>query len=553
MLVKPLHPYQDPGVDAFLERGNLLMAAGTGTGKTVMGIAMAEELLGCEDINLCLIVCPASLKYQWAQKISEFTDVLSFRMRIKDEWFTVPRRPYGIIIEGKAYQKDRIKHTAAEDRHQQYRLISDQTDYVIISYENLLDDSRFIRHIKPDMVILDEASAIKTFKAQRTKQIKKLLAVPYRLALTATPIENAPEELFSIMQWVDEEVLGRWDLFEKSYIVRDGNGQVVRYKNLDILHQRVSQAMWRKSRNDPDVAPYLPDDEEDTWPVELDERSRHVYLKMSDDLLQELYALPKRGGFDVAAHYGGYADESTAVGKVMSKHQCIERFLDHPKLVNLSAEDYLESERQRQAGRERRQWPGSKYAFEVAASGLLDEELPAAKMDVLKSKVDAILAEDSKNKILIFTKYRQLLPLIQAHLHVKCVTYDGTMNARNKAAAVARFTEDPRTRVFLSSHAGAYGCDMWMANHLINVDQPPSAGRQDQINGRHIRASGEFDLVYIHNLVVVGTIEERNVARLEFKGRIGSAIIDGKGHVTEVGNDVTSLTSHLEAELERYA
>jgi len=103
------------------------------------------------------------------------------------------------------------------------------------------------------------------------------------------------------------------------------------------------------------------------------------------------------------------------------------------------------------------------------------------------------------------------------------------MTSAAKAAAIQKFTVDPECRLFLSSHAGAYGCDMYMANHLVNYDHPEAAGKSDQINDRHVRASSEFGNVFVHNMYVEGTIEERGLDRLEFKRTIGSAFLDGEG------------------------
>src|ERR1700691_4312607 len=74
MLKAKLYPYQLPAVDALVHRGSLLLAFGPGLGKTIITIAAAEELLSEGDINYCLILCPASLKYQWAARIRQFTD-----------------------------------------------------------------------------------------------------------------------------------------------------------------------------------------------------------------------------------------------------------------------------------------------------------------------------------------------------------------------------------------------------------------------------------------------------------------------------------------------
>ena len=126
------------------------------------------------------------------------------------------------------------------------------------------------------------------------------------------------------------------------------------------------------------------------------------------------------------------------------------------------------------------------------------------------------------------------------------------MNAKEKAAAVAEFTRPDGPNLFLSSWAGAYGTDMNMARHLINYDNPWSAGTADQINGRHVRLSNEFKQVYVHNMLTEGTIERRMLSQQGLKRTINGAVVDGRGADTfgRVDNSVQSLTSFLEETIE---
>ena len=148
MLTTDLYPYQEPACDLFLERGSLLLAMEQGVGKTMVAVACAEELLGCGDIGLNLVVVPASLKYQWAERIAEHTDIPTVEVTIKGESFTIPAAPYGVIIDGKPFQKKGIKYSAEDDRARQYATITDETDYVILAYDNILDDVAQIKRIK---------------------------------------------------------------------------------------------------------------------------------------------------------------------------------------------------------------------------------------------------------------------------------------------------------------------------------------------------------------------------------------------------------------------
>jgi SNF2 family DNA or RNA helicase len=230
----------------------------------------------------------------------------------------------------------------------------------------------------------------------------------------------------------------------------------------------------------------------------------------------------------------------------MAIHQAMERLLDHPALLDASAQAWEDSARRKSAGEKRKQWPGSMYCYQLWTAGLTRGLGESPKLARLQAECDRILT-DPTAKILVYTKYADLLPVLASTLGHPSVSYHGGMSTPAREAAKQRFHRDPECRLFLSSHAGAYGCDMHMASHLVNMDQPPSAGRAEQINGRHVRATGMFRQVFIHDLVTAGTIEERNTARLDFKRKIGAAIIDGRGacdgHLT---NDVEQLTGFLE-------
>lgn len=514
MLTGSLHPYQVPAVDKFLLCGRLLVAFEMGLGKTVIAIAGAEELLGCADITTCLLVVPASLKFQWAQALSVFTDMPAREIRIgrKRRKIIVPAETHCVIIDGKPARKAEKMKLAVEIK----------PDYVIMSYEQVLKDTRKVRKIRAGMVVLDEASAIKAFGSQRTLTIKRSLTAEYRLALTATPIENKPEEAFSIMEWVEPEALGPYDLFDKSYIERDHGGRVERYKNLPTLRKKLAASMARAKRTDPEVRDYLPDVDHDQWYVDLDPVTRKIYDRMVTDLLDELAKFKGGGSFDVGAYYSGQYDESTALGKIMARQQAIEMLLGHPQLLFTS---------------------GSAYVKGVLSDYDINFDTHP-KADYLIERVREIL-EYEENKILIFSRWLGMQDIITARLPgVPCVTYSGQMSPSAKAAAVANFAGP--YRVFISSHAGAYGTDMKMANYLINYDLPWAGGTREQINGRHQRASSEFAKVYVRDIIMAGTIEERKLAMLEHKQAVAAAIIDGRmSRSGTVENDLQSLTEFL--------
>ena len=316
-----LKPYQPEAVERMVSRKKMLVAYEMGLGKTCMTIAAIEELNIDKPV---LIIALSSLKYQWGKEIDKFSD-----------------SSY-VVIDGNKSK-----------REGDYLLGSSVADYVITNYESIVNDWDIVKDIQWGAVVCDEATAIKGFRSKRSKKVKDLARqVPIRFALTGTPIENGrPEELYSIMQFVDPNVLGRFDLFDQTFIVRNHFGGVQRYRNLPIFHEKIKQASVRKTQNDPDVAPYLPDTihlEPDV--IKLDKVSKDLYdiiaAELQRDLIdaQELFG----GSFSLEAHYGqGFQPGSPADemrGRIMSKITALRMLCDHPQLLLDSANKYAKKD-----------------------------------------------------------------------------------------------------------------------------------------------------------------------------------------------------------------
>ena len=185
---------------------------------------------------------------------------------------------------------------------------SSKYHYTILHYECLVHDWDAIKEfLQTDFLILDEITAIKGFAAKRTKRAKVLAKRSnVRLGLSGQPLENRPEELFSIMEFIDPEVLGSFNLFDRTFIVRDHFGRPSRYRNLHLIQNRLGPAMYRKSRED--IAQWLPDKIEVEMPVVLDATTMGLHDTVREDLSrgdrQGSGRWHRRGSFDLDAHYG---------------------------------------------------------------------------------------------------------------------------------------------------------------------------------------------------------------------------------------------------------
>jgi SNF2 family DNA or RNA helicase len=500
-----LLPYQPEAVDRMCERKKMLVAYDLGLGKTVLTIAAVERLMDSGEITEPgLIICLSSLKYQWANQIGKFTNATS----------------KSLVIDGTPAKRAEQYETAYDWRNS-------KVDYVILNYEQIVNDWDKVKKLPRGFVVLDEATAIKSFRSKRSKYTKRLSNAPFKFALTGTPIENGkPEELYSIMQFVDSDVLGKFEYFDKTFIVRNTWGGVERYINLPTLHQVMKEAAVRKAQKDADVAPYLPESiHKDPIKVVFDRKSAKLYERIRKDLLQDLDDAQAMfgGSFNILAHYGmesfrnGPEDEMR--GKIMSKIGCLKMLCSHPDLLRTSAKKYLSLNGE-----------GSAYANDLVISGALDNLHSSTKLDTLIEYVKDFLDQNEENKVVIFATYVDMLDKISEALGKdQCRLYSGKIDAKTKEKNKVDFNTLKEIRVLVSSDAGGYGVDLPASNLLINYDLPWSSGSAIQRNGRIVRASSTWKTIVIQDLIVNGSIEERQYDALQQKSSVAFAIIDGVG------------------------
>ncbi len=501
-----LRQYQQEAVERMVDRGQMLLGIVMGGGKTVVTLAAIEELYHAGDVDRCLVVVPASLKFQWLAEIGKFTDARA------------------TVIDGTKAQRDK-----------QWRL-SIGSRYIIVNPETLMNDTDKVGTFQA--LVIDEATMIKNVN-KRSRMLKKIgKTVPFRYALTGQPIENRPEELFSIMQFVDKDVLGDFKVFDRTFIVRDHWGKPQRYRNLDRMYKSMKECMVRLTRDD--IADQLPDIIHQLIPVPFDSRGATVYRRITADLVGQLSQVMKSGGggFNLFAHYNGN-DGNEAQGQIMARLTVLRMLCDNPALVKQSALDFDDDTVS----------TGSQYAHDIMQMGWMTGVDDAPKLRACLEYIEEVLDEDPNNKVVLFSFFKKNLRLIQEATKgmTNSVLFMGGMSAEDRQKSKETFASDPSTRLFLSSDAGGYGVDLPMANYLISYDLPWSSGKLEQREARIIRLSSEFPHVTIATFVMQGSIEERQYAMLQHKKSVNEAFIDGKHHDQEQGLSITvdTLTKFL--------
>jgi SNF2 family DNA or RNA helicase len=480
-----------------VERGNQLLALTMGAGKTITALAAVELLAAQGLVRTGFVLCPNSIKFQWLDEIRRRTGA-----------------PCQVIDGTREHRLFQYKHA------RRYR-------YNISNYDTLRNDLELLTNWVPvpDFLIADEATQIKSMRAQRSKVLKRLAKeVPYRFALTGQPIENRPEELFSIMEFVDRTVLGPFIKFDRTFISRDHFGRPVRYRNMETLRDSMAPVMYRKSRKD--IEDFLPTIIPMEMPIELSPAVRAVYDFMAHDCLAAIEHAIEAGGmgsFDVASIYGRSDHENAkgkAMGEIMARLTCMRMLCDHPALLLQSAQEYDDPE----SGR------GSKYAAWLAHEGFLDELADDGHQKMLAAcdLIEEIVGESDTNKVVLFAFFKPMLRMIRAVLgkrKIATVMLTGDLNAQQRRQSLDMF-QGP-CQVLLSSDAGQYGIDLPHCNYLISYDLPWSAGAFAQRVARIDRTSSLFPHVTVVTMMCRGTVEQRQFDMLTQKRTVAETWIDG--------------------------
>jgi SNF2 family DNA or RNA helicase len=478
-----------------------------------------------------LVIAQGVLKYQWSEQIAKFTGGHPLRSgRYAGGAETV-------VVDGdreKRAQAYRDARNGVRDGLKVYR-----PRYVVLGYDQIVDDYGAVEALGADFAIGDEITMIKSASADRSQALKTLRP-EFIAGMTGDPIENSALELFSIMEWIDPTVLGDPDIFDRTYVDRaPGKGFVLGYKNLDVLHQVMEEARawFVLDENDRRIAPFLPRMRapENVY-VELDKEAARLYTTVSGELLSDLVELArKRRKISVTQLYAGNAQTDNEVGRAAAKLLTLRMLCAGPYVLRQSISAY------QQGGTAARK--GSAYAATLAADAVQLSETP--KLDMAVRILDGLLEEDERTKICVFSWFKDVAVLLAAQYPGEAVIHNGDMAAKRKNEAKKQFQTDSATRLFLSSDAGGYGVDLPQARVVFNYDVPFSAVLQRQRNTRHRRANSMWDEVRVINLLVSGSVEEYYAARTALKQQLGQAVRGGTRKLRTVSMSLNSLSDWL--------
>ena len=456
-----LYPYQIEGVAFLAGNGRALLADDMGLGKTLQAIAAASWLIAESGVQRVLIVCPASLKQQWAREIERFTGHASQ------------------VIQG-----------GAQDRQAQYR---QDKRFFIANYELVLRDLSVINAtLVPDLLILDEAQRIKNWRTQIATAVKRINS-QYAFVLSGTPLENRLEDLYSLMQVVDQRLLGPLWRYLADFHIRDDKGKVLGYRNLAELRQRIAPAMLRRNRSI--VSAQLPECTTTRLDIPLTEEQRQLHDSALANA-SRLASIAKRRPLTPSER-----------NRLMAALQQARMACD--------------------------------------AAGLIDKEIKGApKLKELRTLVEELCLEGGR-KMVVFSQWRRMTELVAemlAKLGVGFVHLHGGVPSQRRGALMDSFAQDDGVSVFLSTDAGGTGLNLQSATVLVNLDIPWNPAVLEQRNAR-IHRLGQRDKVQIILMIAADSYEARVYQLVNNKQELFDNVVspDATEEVVGVSQQALSL------------
>ncbi len=526
----------------------VVLADEVGLGKTIeAGLVLSQYW--AERKRRLIIICPASLRRQWAQELQDKFNLQSTILDAK-AWRTLQK-------EG-AYNPLSIKSAVIMSYHYAARL---EAQLMLESW---------------DLVVMDEAHKLRNAHRSSNKMgqsLKRAFEGRKKLLLTATPLQNSLMELYGLSSIIDEHLFGDERAFRLQYVQND--------RSLPELQHRLKSFVQRTLRKD--VLEYVRYTQRKTLTVPFTPTAQEQDLYTCITALlerDESYALPKR-----QRHLTGLilrkllASSAYAVCQTLETIKTRLQTLQHGQPVedNLIAQliaaddleqDYLEETLDEEPSQDDDDIDQALLADEIAelehyiqkAQSIRTDSKAKALLIALQQGFEQMASMDAPRKVIIFTESRRTQEYLAEFLAAngyadKIVTFSGTNNQPAATAIYHQWLQenqgsdkitgspqvDRRTalidsfryhaEIMIATEAAAEGVNLQFCASIINYDLPWNPQRVEQRIGRCHRYGQKFDVVVINFLNNSNQADQRVLELLSEKFHLFDGVFGASDEV----------------------
>lgn len=485
-----IKPHQKEAVQFLLSRKKCILADDMGLGKSLeLSVASIEG-----NFDSVIIICPASLKTNWKKELM---------------WY-VPERDISIIESTIGMNKSELEKFLGYKEGRSGMTVKELQEeakdngkwidnrFVIVNYDILeefykipvtrskeniqkaLEESPMLQYImnKKSLIIVDEAHRLSNNTSIRYKIIKDLIkrGNPDSIYLaTGTPITNNPQNLYCVLQFLDDPITNDWQYYMDRYcgaMKIPAKGEKERYTNMYL--QRKNKASWYDLTQEEkdDLKKYIKDNarhitiaKDGTNLEELKLRISHIYLRRTKEDLAS--GLPNKTIHEV--FYDFNMLQRMEYSKLWDEYETAQLEVDPTKEIN---KELLE--------------------------GAIYRKYCSNQMVPNTIKItDNFISQGEK--VIIATCYDEELNMLKDYYGDKCVVYNGKMNAKQKDAAQKAFIENPNIMVFIGNIiAAGVGLTLIVSHTIIynNISFVPGENRQFEDRAYRIGQTKDVNIYY---------------------------------------------------------
>jgi len=497
-----LFPHQRAGVAFLATAKRALLADEPGLGKTAQAIRALKELKDRgEEVFPILIVCPNTLKKNWAREFARW-------------WPDVDTQ----VIKGSAVQRKKQFEQSAQifiinweslrshSRLSPYGSISLTRCRACGGQDEKISENRCEVHLRElnnfkfKAVVADEIHRSKDPKSKQSRALWSASGnAEIRFALTGTPIANNVVDLWSILHWIspkDWPSKTKWIDRMVDVMLNAFGGMMVlgvKPQMQEEFYNSVNPYMRRMLKKV--VLPNLPPVLKERRDVEMSTKQKKAYEQMRDLMISELES-----------------GDTLAAPSVLTQTIRLLQF-------------------------------ASSYAT-IAVNETTGE--PRAILDAPSCKIDALM-DDIENgdfgddSVAVSAVSKQLINLLSAELTKKRISHGlitGDQDEDERQKAIDDFQSGAIKWILFTAQAGGVGITLSAARRLIMLQRPWSLVDYKQVLDRVHRIGSEIhDSIVITDYVTEGTIEERVIQVLETKADNFEQIVRDKDQLLKLLQD----------------
>ncbi|MBK8398721.1 MAG: DEAD/DEAH box helicase [Leptospiraceae bacterium] len=438
-----LRDYQREGFDWLARLSHwgvgACLADDMGLGKTIQSLAV---LLTRAPMGPSLVIAPSSVCMNWHTESMRFGPTLNtiqFGGKNRDS-IVRDLKPYDLLI----------------------------CSYGMIQQEDVAES---LKSVDWQIIILDEAQAIKNMSTKRSQAVMNLKA-GFRLLTTGTPIENHLGELWNLFRFLNPGLLGSMEKFNERFAIPIEKNKDKGARNR--LKKLIQPFLLRRMKNQ--VLDELPEKTDITLQIQLSEKEKAFYEALRLSAIKKI------------------ANKEVPPGQkhllILAEIMKLRRACCNTKLVEAKI------------------------------------DLPSSKFEAFTEILEELL--ENKHKALVFSQFVDHLNIIKKYLEEKKIPFqylDGSTPMKDRKLRVDAFQSGQGEVFLISLKAGGTGLNLTAADYVIHMDPWWNPAVEDQASDRAHRI-GQKRPVTVYRLVAKDTIEEKIVDLHKHKRDLADSLLE---------------------------